>query len=61
LESKSIESGNFKKGKLDGVGKKIFSKGHVFIGKFFDGQMDSKGYFFNKQLCKWFIFNNGKY
>ena len=61
LQNKMIESGNFKKGMLDGFGKKILSKGHVFIGKFFEGKMDEKGYFFDKTVSKWFIFNKSKH
>ena len=61
LQDRSIESGNFSEGLLDGYGKKIFSKGHVFIGKFFKGKMDNKGYFFDKKVSKWFIFNKGNW
>lgn len=58
---KSISSGNFKNGKLDGFGKKIFGPGHVFIGKFFNGQMDEKGYFYDQNSSKWYIFNQGNF
>ena len=55
--NKSIEVGNFKQGLLDGCAKRIFAEGHVFIGKFFSGIMDKKGYFFNQQRSQWVIFN----
>lgn len=59
-ENGVIKSGNFSKGKLDGYGKQVFNKGNVFIGKFFQDQMDVKGYFFDKKTLKWFLFNQSK-
>ena len=60
-ENGTIKSGNFKNGKLCGHGKHIFNKGNIFIGKFFEDQMDVKGYFYDKINNKWFIFNESNF
>jgi hypothetical protein len=38
----------------------IFGNKHIFIGQFYQGIMDKKGYFFNGETKSWFIFNEGK-
>lgn len=51
--SKCIDLGHFRRGRLQGHGKRIFAKGHVFVGEFDCGEMGRPGIFFNQSLSKW--------
>ena len=37
----------------------IFGNNHIFIGQFYNGIMDNKGFFYNGETKIWLMFNKG--